>query len=448
MHLFRRIVASPILLFESLFLCAGIVSAQVPSPANESSVSSAVAYDLDTLFVLIDSDPGVKAAIQDAARLGIEIDLVDLSRSPTLDFTTRGRYPITSKIDSVQDRFSDLDERYIDGVFTVNVPLTDFGVSDAKKEAASLRAQAAALKINLVKQTTLAELLVMSLQVNSLNQSLIELQAILSKMQSRVEESRMRYEGGTGALQAVRSLELKLIEIESRIMKAKYERDLLSQQFERRFDASIIEHLPTAVYFSHLLKSKGQFDVIDRDSQMMLQLELSALNFDSLAVDRSRFPDINGSISTTLFNVDSRLGKEYDVVGGVSGSMPLVDAGSRDAQLRQIGLRQQIVDEELVMDAREAFAEWEAINIEQDEIRADIESLGLKKGSIAQDLKELKLRAQTLEGKPTDLALTEMEAGLTVVDELSLQFELQQSIVNSLVVSERLLVEVLKQGRR
>jgi len=258
----------------------------------------------------------------------------------------------------------------------------------------------------------------------------------------------MRYEGGTGALQAVRSLELKLIEIESRIMKAKYERDLLSQQFERRFDASIIEHLPTAVYFSHLLKSKGQFDVIDRDSQMMLQLELSALNFDSLAVDRSRFPDINGSISTTLFNVDSRLGKEYDVVGGVSGSMPLVDAGSRDAQLRQIGLRQQIVDEELVMDAREAFAEWEAINIEQDEIRADIESLGLKKGSIAQDLKELKLRAQTLEGKPTDLALTEMEAGLTVVDELSLQFELQQSIVNSLVVSERLLVEVLKQGQR
>jgi len=175
---------------------------------------------------------------------------------------------------------------------------------------------------------------------------------------------------------------------------------------------------------------------------------LSALNFDSLAVDRSRFPDINGSISTTLFNVDSRLGKEYDVVGGVSGSMPLVDAGSRDAQLRQIGLRQQIVDEELVMDAREAFAEWEAINIEQDEIRADIESLGLKKGSIAQDLKELKLRAQTLEGKPTDLALTEMEAGLTVVDELSLQFELQQSIVNSLVVSERLLEEVLKQGQR
>ena len=74
--------------------------------------------------------------------------------------------------------------------------------------------------------------------------------------------------------------------------------------------------------------------------------------------------------------------------------------------------------------------------------------LGLKKGSIAQDLKELKLRAQTLEGKPTDLALTEMEAGLTVVDELSLQFELQQSIVNSLVVSERLLVEVLKQGQR
>jgi len=180
----------------------------------------------------------------------------------------------------------------------------------------------------------------------------------------------------------------------------------------------------------------------------MLQLELSALNFDSLAVDRSRFPDINGSISATLFNVDSRLGKEYDVVGGISGSMPLVDAGSRDAQLRQIGLKQQIVDEELVMDAREAFAEWEAVNTKRDEINADIESLRLKKASIAQDLKELKLRAQTLEGKPTDLAVTEMEAGLMVIDELSLHSELQQSTINSLVVSEQLLLEVLKQGQR
>ena len=425
----------------------GSVADESTSPPNKPLGQTDV-YELNALLRLVDSDPSVRAAKQDAEKLGVDVDLVALSRSPTLDFTTRGRYPITSKIDSVQDRFSDLDERYVDGVFTVNVPLTDFGVSDAKKEAASLRAQAAALKINLVKQTTLAELLVMSLQVNSLNQSLIELQAILSKMQSRVGDSRMRYEGGTGALQAVRSLELKLVEIESRIMKAKYERDLLSQQFERRFDTLISEYLPTAVYFSYLLKSKGQFDVIDRDSQMMLQLELSALNFDSLAVDRSRFPDINGSISATLFNVDSRLGKEYDVVGGISGSMPLVDAGSRDAQLRQIGLKQQIVDEELVMDAREAFAEWEAINTKRDEINADIESLGLKKASIAQDLRELELRAQTLEGKPTDLAVIEMEAGLTVVDELSLHSELQQSIIKSLVVSEQLLLEVLKQGQR
>lgn len=425
----------------------GSVADESTSPPNKPLGQTDV-YELNALLRLVDSDPSVRAAKQDAEKLGVDVDLVALSRSPTLDFTTRGRYPITSKIDSVQDRFSDLDERYVDGVFTVNVPLTDFGVSDAKKEAASLRAQAAALKINLVKQTTLAELLVMSLQVNSLNQSLIELQAILSKMQSRVGDSRMRYEGGTGALQAVRSLELKLVEIESRIMKAKYERDLLSQQFERRFDTLISEYLPTAVYFSYLLKSKGQFDVIDRDSQMMLQLELSALNFDSLAVDRSRFPDINGSISATLFNVDSRLGKEYDVVGGISGSMPLVDAGSRDAQLRQIGLKQQIVDEELVMDAREAFAEWEAINTKRDEINADIESLGLKKASIAQDLRELELRAQTLEGKPTDLAVIEMEAGLTVVDELSLYSELQQSIIKSLVVSEQLLLEVLKQGQR
>lgn len=425
----------------------GSVADESTSPPNKPLGQTDV-YELNALLRLVDSDPSVRAAKQDAEKLGVDVDLVALSRSPTLDFTTRGRYPITSKIDSVQDRFSDLDERYVDGVFTVNVPLTDFGVSDAKKEAASLRAQAAALKINLVKQTTLAELLVMSLQVNSLNQSLIELQAILSKMQSRVGDSRMRYEGGTGALQAVRSLELKLVEIESRIMKAKYERDLLSQQFERRFDTLISEYLPTAVYFSYLLKSKGQFDVIDRDSQMMLQLELSALNFDALAVDRSRFPDINGSISATLFNVDSRLGKEYDVVGGISGSMPLVDAGSRDAQLRQIGLKQQIVDEELVMDAREAFAEWEAINTKRDEINADIESLGLKKASIAQDLRELELRAQTLEGKPTDLAVIEMEAGLTVVDELSLYSELQQSIIKSLVVSEQLLLEVLKQGQR
>lgn len=425
----------------------GSVADESTSPPNKPLGQTDV-YELNALLRLVDSDPSVRAAKQDAEKLGVDVDLVALSRSPTLDFTTRGRYPITSKIDSVQDRFSDLDERYVDGVFTVNVPLTDFGVSDAKKEAASLRAQAAALKINLVKQTTLAELLVMSLQVNSLNQSLIELQAILSKMQSRVGDSRMRYEGGTGALQAVRSLELKLVEIESRIMKAKYERDLLSQQFERRFDTLISEYLPTAVYFSYLLKSKGQFDVIDRDSQMMLQLELSALNFDSLAVDRSRFPDINGSISATLFNVDSRLGKEYDVVGGISGSMPLVDAGSRDAQLRQIGLKQQIVDEELVMDAREAFAEWEAINTKRDEINADIESLGLKKASIAQDLRELELRAQTLEGKPTDLAVIEMEAGLTVVDELSLRSELQQSIIKSLVVSEQLLLEILKQGQR
>jgi len=430
------------------FVGAPLLAASENMDQPGEDIESPIPYELNLLLQLVDSDPAVKAAIQDAARLGIEIDLVDLSRSPTLDFATRGRYPITSKIDSVRDRFSDLDERYIDGVFTVTIPLSDFGVSEAKKEAASLRARAASLKIDMVRQSTLAEILVMSLQVNQLNQSLIDLNKVLSTMQSRVEQSRKRYEGGTGTLQATRSLELKLVDVESRIMKAKYERDLLAQQFERRFDTSIMHHLPVAVYFSYLLNVSGDFNVADRDSQAMLQLELSALKFDALTVRRSRFPDINGSVSATLFNIDSRLGKEYDVVGGVNGSMPLIDSGSRDAQLRQIGLKQQIVDEELSIDARKALAEWEAIKIQRDELAADMKSLGIKKVSLTQNLRELELRGQTLEGKPTDLAITEMEVGLLAVDELRLQSEIQQTVINSLVVSEQLLLEVLKQDQR
>ena len=83
----------------------------------------------------------------------------------------------------------------------------------------------------------------------------------------------------------------------------------------------------------------------------------------------------------------------------------------------------------------------------QDELLADIESLKRKKTNLSQDLKELKLRGQTLESKPTDVAITEMELGLLAVEELSIQSKLQQSVINGLVVSEQLLLEIVKRDQ-
>ncbi len=179
------------------------------------AVASDPTEHVDAILQLVDQDATVVKARREARSAAIDVQLTEISGSPTLDFATRGRYPITSEIDDVRDRFSDLDAQYIDGVVTLNVPLTDFGRRDAETDAGQLRYQAAQIGVDIVRQETLADLLQMAIQVQRAESGIDVLTRTLAQLEKRVDNAKARYSGGTGTLATVRTLELRRLELDS-----------------------------------------------------------------------------------------------------------------------------------------------------------------------------------------------------------------------------------------
>ena len=404
---------------------------------------------LQALMARVDADPKVSSAKRRARSAQIDAELVNISGAPTLDFSTRGRYPITSEIDAVRDRFTDLDKRYIDGVFTVTVPLTDFGRRDAQYEAGLYRYEAARIEVDLQRQETLAELVVMLLDVDRQTQVASRLDTVASQLAVRVSEAKQRYEGGTGTLAVVRSLELKQLDVESDVMRAEFELNLLTQSLQRRFDIEATIYLDAAREFaSGLQVPSDEFVAEILDSQAQLYLEQSALRFEARAIMRSRWPEVTGSVSGTLFDIDSRPGNSYDVVGGLNASMPLIDAGARDAELDQVALRQQILDEELIMDRESAESDWVANTSQRVEIEQGYRDALTRQSAVQRDLVDLRLRAQSLEARPTELALAEADLGYADVEVMERRIDRLAATVEALKIQDRLWLEAIALGQK
>ncbi len=411
------------------------------------SVASVPTEQVATILQLVDQDATVLKARREARSAAIDVQLTEISGSPTVDFATRGRYPITSEIDDVRDRFSDLDAEYIDGVVTLNVPLTDFGRRDAETDAGQLRYQAAQIGVDIVRQETLADLLQMAIRVQRAESGIDVLTRTLAQLEKRVENAKARYSGGTGTLATVRTLELRRLELDSSLKEAEYEVDLTQRSFLRRFDVNLERIQGPLVAFAETLALSDQpFDVERVDSQSQLYLEQSALRFDAVAVQKSQLPEINGTITGTLFNIDSRLGNAYDVVGGLNASLPLVDSGARDAQLSQIALRTEILQEELALDRDERSDRWDENGTRRTEIQAQISKQTKRFNRLRDEVEELALRSQTLDGRPVDLALTEVDLGLVEVDLARSTYDWLDAMVDAFLIRDDLLLSLIGQS--
>lgn len=401
---------------------------------------------LTEILRLVDQDAAVIKAQREARSAEIDVQLVEITGAPTLDFSTRGRYPITSEIEDVRDRFSDLDAEYIDGVVTLNVPLTDFGRRDAETDASQLRSHAAAIGVDIVRQETLADLLQMATQIRRTHAQNDVFKQILKTLTQRVDEAKLRYRGGTGTLATVRTLELRRLEIETDLKESTFEAELTEREFKRRFGMAPAAYVqPVESFVESLVLSARPFEVELLDSQSQLYLEQSALRFEAVAVEKSRLPEVTGTVTGTFFNIDSRLGDAYDVVGGLNASLPLVDAGARDAQLSQIALRAEILEEELVMDREERERLWDSNQTRREEIQTRVREQTETRTQLGKELDELSLRAQTLDSRPVELALTEVDVGLAEVALIQSSYDWLDAMIEAFLIRDELFLTLIGQ---
>ena len=414
-----------------------------PSPPTYAS-PVIQSQQLVELFDLVDQDPQVKTLARESAIAALNIADVKIADAPKLDFTTKGRYPISSKLTTVQDRFSDLDERYVDGVITLSVPLTDFGRRDAETLAANARFQASELDVYLMRISVLGEILQFIVSFEESRKLSEHLEKASTHLEKRINEARLRYQVGTGTITEVRELELKSLDLRSRIMNITFERDLLSRNFVRRFNQSIDQYVDLG------LAAVKQLSVIKtvRDpnlmrSQQALYAEQAALDHDRRAVERSRLPEITGTISGTLFNMDTRLGDEYDVVGGINASLPIIDSGARDSQVERIDLKVGIVEGELLRNESETLRAWDENQSKTKRVEEQRADTYIRLSEQKHELAELTRRFKSLDGKLNDIALAELALANIQSDVLEYDHELLRLRVGAHVVNESLIESLL-----
>ena len=371
----------------------------------------------------------VRQKLADAQVAAGRIAEVEVSGRPTLDFTTAGRYPIDSELGDAKARVSESDESYIDGVFLVNAPLFDFGKRDSQRLSETLKYLSVQDDLYSLKQNLAAELLANLCLYYRYMTSAELMESAVDVVQKAVEIEKRRYRNGVGSLGDIRALEIRHIEYESDLAGSLFRRDDIASRTERDFDFSVNKDDQSSMKLVETLPMlPGGFDIEKSARLSSLEKQRSALAASIESIERSNLPEIIGSVTTTFYDVDVRLGRQYEIVGGLSASIPLFDGGSKANQIEIIRYQIDSIEFEVSKLKDDLAQEWKSamdeIVLISNRMKDALKGLEEKQAKRS----ESEQRAASLEGSQ----LAVVEAKLSVID--------QQIEINSMYWDQRALL--------
>jgi len=310
----------------------------------------------------VDQHVSVAKMRADASAASSRVRSVEISGSPTLEFTSAGRFPIDSELGSARSRVSESDETFLDGIFTVRIPLFDFGKRDASRASEDFRFKAISEKIYGLRQRLAAELLGSAAEYLQYESEKALILKVVELIQEGIRVERRRYEGGTGSLTDLRSLEIRLVEIESELARKKFQATMLIDRVEQDFSISLPEFADVSSTFIEALEVPREIFKPSASSDLAsLVNQRMALVSSRLKAERQNLPEVNGLVTTTFYDMDVAFGEQYEIVGGLQASMPLFDGGAKDNEVEILDAQIRAVDAEIEKKNAEVTLENESI---------------------------------------------------------------------------------------
>ena len=311
----------------------------------------------------VDGHLSVAKMRADARAAQSRVRAVEISGTPTLEFTSSGRFPIDSELGSAKTRVSESDETFLDGIFTVRVPLFDFGKRDASRASENFRFKAISEKIYGLRQKLAGDLIKHAAEYLQYVSDRGLVTGSIDRLREGIRVERRRYQGGTGSLTDLRSLEIRLVEMESELARQEFQIAMLVDRVDRDFSLSLEEFAESVrSYIKQVEIPVEAYNPTESSEVASLGNQRMALVSSRLKAERQNLPEVNGLVTTTLYDMDVALGEQYEIVGGLQASMPLFDGGAKnneieilEAQIRSIDFEIQKRIEDLTFEDESVF---------------------------------------------------------------------------------------------
>ena len=305
-----------------------------------ASASSTSASPIERLLGLIKSQPEYLEARSKVAMSDWTIATIKAGGKPSLSFKTLGKYPITAS--GTDNTRSNSGDRYVDGTFSLNIPISDFGARKSKIEGEGFAKNSSLVRLSLKEEEMLFELIKIGISIQKDRRFTKSIVEDIKEIQKRQEIEKLRYKGGTGTLTAIRELELTVLELQTQLKLRSLDLKISERTYEDKYGSR-----PDAFMDDILVLLNSPLLEPELNAQLsklkQFDLDKQEVNKKIQATRLEQYPKIDLTISAALYNLSKRFLADREIYGGVSLSIPLFDAGAANSKIKSLEVERQII---------------------------------------------------------------------------------------------------------
>ena len=411
------------------------------SRASTEGDTNGVVAPVDQLIQIVASSAAVETYKNEVLIADWRVKQRSAEDAPQLSFSTSGKFPISDSIDSVRDRVSDADRRYLDGILRASKSVYDWGRSDSLVAAEEFRRRSALLQYEMTFEAEFAKLVGLVINHLKVKEQLKLLDDDLGFIEQTLKAVRMRYEAGAGSLDDVRRLELRRLDVDRDREQALNLLTKIEDTTRQLFDEAVSDlHAPVL----RVIKILPRPDSIQLEpSQLMVsknsEFEQIALDYELKSVISDKKPSVTGTITSRLFNLTTSPLDEYEIYGGIEIEFPVFDGGARDARIEGLNVQKIVARSQLREELDRIDEEWFELSAEQDDKETLIGQEEQRLNTLRDRIESLKKRLEAVQVTIVDLTDVELSRTQSIRSLKAMEWDLVRIAVQKADSADKLL---------
>ena len=406
--------------------------------------------DIEQLRDNINAHPDVIGKLHDITSSHLNVLQIQSDDSVKLNFSTNSNASIKSNVSPLNGRANNTSDDYIDGVFTLNASLYDFGKNKASVNAGKEQQKVSELIYIEAFETTLFKLFSLSVDYHNmltLEKDLIDNHKELVK---GIHDLRMQYTAGIGTMTDIRETQISQIDLETELHSVQLKKKEIVQTLDKEFsiDETQIKQIADYANNVHLKTTEQGIDsLIAKNKNPVIQTQRTnqisayttkAIHYDIASIKAADKPQVTTQVKAIAYDL-TRGSDEYNVYAGINISLPLFDGGSSDVKIQTAQHNLRVQKDMLKSTQTEKQSKLNTLISKQKDLLNKFDSSNSKKEKLEERLKNVELRAKTFEGGSMPLIKAKLQLNKLNRDIQSYQINLVKNNLEYLQLSENLL---------
>ena len=279
------------------------------------------------------------------------------------------------------------------------------------------------------------------IDISKSEQILTEIDIAIDANTKRLETEKKRYLSGSGTVASVKDISLLKVENLNKKQLEEYKLKNAKQLFKTKFGNEINSYLQEmSDYFTQLqTQIAPHFFPLELEEIKKLEIELEAIKERILAVEKNNHPNLSLSVTTNTYDIFKESLSEYEVLGGLTLSKPIIDGGLSKSEKSILLSQEKIALARRDQKVRSLYEDWENNNSEYSDTKQKIDNLAFQIYELSEKLQILDKLSKGSTSKGTELAEIENKIFSLKREKITLDWQIKKIIIRSLLLSENLI---------